>query len=215
MGAGATYPDYKPAPYIVASEVEGIDVVTVVTEAPITYSTMLVKVDTDTPIGQEGSKVRREGKVVGMVTAEQYGSHMLTVGGVNLVKGRFGATVVRTMAELGNGDPVTVSIEKGSEVRLQAGQPPVVDGKVDPNIRVACGAACCGLFAPGLSKLADEIIILDHHITGLFTGHPAGREMLGPSGVEMVGRRGSGPLLPGARHGRHRHSRPARRHQAY
>ncbi len=191
VGAGATYPDYKPAPYIVASEVEGVDVVTVVTEAPITYSTMLVKVDTDMPIGQEGSKVRREGKVVGMVTAEQYGSHMLTVGGVNLVKGRFGATVVRTMAELGNGDPVTVSIEDGSEVRLQAGQPPVVDGKVDPKMRVACGAACCGLFAPGLSKLADEIIILDHHITGLFTGHPAGREMLGPSGVEIVGRRGS------------------------
>lgn len=191
VGAGATYPDYHPAPYIVASEIEGIDVVTVVTEAPISYSTMLVKVDTDSPIGLEGARVKRDKKVVGMVTAEQYGSHMLTVGGVNLVKGRFGVTVVRTMAELGNGDPVTVTIDNGSEVILQAGMPPVVDGKIDPKMRVACGAACVGLFAPALGKLADEIIILDHHITGLYTGHPAGRELKGPSGIELVGRRGS------------------------
>src|SRR5436309_15209169 len=32
IGAGTTYPDYKPAPLIISSEVEGVDVVTVVTE---------------------------------------------------------------------------------------------------------------------------------------------------------------------------------------
>src|SRR5215470_4235627 len=32
IGAGTTYPDYKPAPFIVSSQVEGIDMVTVVTE---------------------------------------------------------------------------------------------------------------------------------------------------------------------------------------
>ena len=32
IGAGTTYPDYKPAPFIVSSEVEGVDLVTVVTE---------------------------------------------------------------------------------------------------------------------------------------------------------------------------------------
>jgi hypothetical protein len=32
IGAGTTYPDYKPAPFIVASEHDGVDMVTVVTE---------------------------------------------------------------------------------------------------------------------------------------------------------------------------------------
>src|SRR5207244_1106527 len=30
IGAGTTYPDYKPAPFIVSSEVDGVDMVTVV-----------------------------------------------------------------------------------------------------------------------------------------------------------------------------------------
>ena len=33
IGAGTTYPDFKPAPFIVSREIEGADVVTVVTEA--------------------------------------------------------------------------------------------------------------------------------------------------------------------------------------
>ena len=33
IGAGTTYPDYKPAPFIVSREIDGIDFVTVVTEA--------------------------------------------------------------------------------------------------------------------------------------------------------------------------------------
>ncbi len=32
IGAGTTYPDYKPAPFIVSAEHEGVDTVTVVTE---------------------------------------------------------------------------------------------------------------------------------------------------------------------------------------
>ena len=38
IGAGTTYPDCKPAPHIVHSKVDGVDVVTVVTEAPLSYS---------------------------------------------------------------------------------------------------------------------------------------------------------------------------------
>jgi hypothetical protein len=40
IGAGTTYPDYKPAPFIVSQEVEGVDLVTVVTEgiSPIAAS---------------------------------------------------------------------------------------------------------------------------------------------------------------------------------
>ena len=50
------------------------------TEAPVTYSTMMVKIDTNAHIGDEGAKVMRDRKVVGLLTAEQYGSQMLTIG---------------------------------------------------------------------------------------------------------------------------------------
>jgi len=43
IGAGTTYPDCKPAPHIVRSKVDGVDVVTVVTEAPLSYSGIKVK----------------------------------------------------------------------------------------------------------------------------------------------------------------------------
>ena len=32
IGSGTTYPDYKPAPFIIASEAAGVDMVTVVSE---------------------------------------------------------------------------------------------------------------------------------------------------------------------------------------
>jgi ferredoxin len=192
VGAGTTYPDYKPAPYIVEEEIEGIDVVTVVTEAPISYSTMVVKIDTNAHVGEEGAKVRRDGKVVGMVTAEQYGSQVLTIGGVNLVKSKQGMTVVRTMAELGNGERVKLTVDGGSVLEVQLGRPPVIDGVEDTKMRVGCGAACIALFAPLLAEVADEVIVLDHHITGLLTEHPAGAEIKKvPSGVKVAGRRGS------------------------
>ncbi|MGH7001605.1 MAG: 6-hydroxynicotinate reductase, partial [Stellaceae bacterium] len=37
IGSGTTYPDYKPAPFIVASTYQGADVVTVVTEGIFSY----------------------------------------------------------------------------------------------------------------------------------------------------------------------------------
>jgi hypothetical protein len=37
VGAGTTYPDYKPAPFIVSAEHAGVDTVTVVTEGIFSY----------------------------------------------------------------------------------------------------------------------------------------------------------------------------------
>ena len=37
VGASTTYPDYKPAPFIVASRAQGVDMVTVVTEGIFSY----------------------------------------------------------------------------------------------------------------------------------------------------------------------------------
>lgn len=188
VGAGAAYPDYKPAPYIVTEKRDDFDVVTVVTEAPVSYSSMMVKIDTNAHIGDEGALVRRDGHVVGIVTTEQYGSHILILGGVNKVKGPDGMYVVKTMAELGNKEKVTLTVDKGCRLELQVGEHPVINGVVDDKMRVGCGGACCGLFARSLAPLIDEAIILDHHITGLFTKHPAGAEQKPYSGVTPVGR---------------------------
>ena len=43
VGAGTTYPDYKPAPFIVSSKVDDIDIVTVVTAVSYTHLTLPTK----------------------------------------------------------------------------------------------------------------------------------------------------------------------------
>jgi 6-hydroxynicotinate reductase len=53
IGAGTTYPDYKPAPFIVSTAVEGVDMVTVVTEGIFSYCGVKVKIDTDRHLGPE------------------------------------------------------------------------------------------------------------------------------------------------------------------
>src|ERR1700730_4630179 len=57
IGAGTTYPDYKPAPFIIASQVQGVDTVTVVTEGIFSYCGVKVKADTDRHLGPETSTV--------------------------------------------------------------------------------------------------------------------------------------------------------------
>lgn len=87
VGAGTNYPCIRPAPYIVSDVRDGVEVVTVVTEAPLSYSGVTVKLDTNTYIGEEGDPVYRDGKVVGMVNTEEYGSKMIAVGGANKLTG--------------------------------------------------------------------------------------------------------------------------------
>ena len=87
IGAGTTYPDYKPAPFIVSSQIAGADMVTVVTEAIFSYCGVKVKVDTDRFLGPEGAIVRAEGEAVGHVTTAEYGSQMLSLGGVHHLTG--------------------------------------------------------------------------------------------------------------------------------
>src|SRR5262249_25221299 len=58
IGAGTTYPDYKPAPFIVSSRHRDIDMVTVVTEGIFSYCGIKLKIDTDRFIGPEQAAVR-------------------------------------------------------------------------------------------------------------------------------------------------------------
>ena len=82
IGAGTTYPDYKPAPFIVSSQVAGVDTVTVVTEGIFSYCGVKVKIDTDRHLGPERNFVRVDGEPIGHVTTGEYGSQMLSLGGV-------------------------------------------------------------------------------------------------------------------------------------
>ena len=190
IGSGTTYPDCKPAPHIVQSTVEGIDVVTVVTEAPLSYSGLKLKIDTDLTIGQEGSGIFFKKKRVGHLTTEEYGSKILSLGGVNLLTGPNGMIIAKLITDLANGKSAKLRIDKGSEITAQIGNSPLIDGQVDGVMRVGCGSATLGLFAPIFKEVADETIVLDSHLTGLFSEHAAGKYVgASPSGVNLIFRK--------------------------
>ena len=142
VGSSTTYPDYKPAPFIVSSKVAGVDTVTVVTEGIFSYCSLKVKIDTDRFLGPEQAPVRCKGEVVGHVTTAEYGSQMLSLGGVHHLTGgskKEGRITVEMMMALGNKQAVALSIEGGSEVLIQAGRAPVVNGVEEKRMRVGCG----------------------------------------------------------------------------
>lgn len=190
VGAGTEYPDPRPAPYIVQGTRGGIEVVTVVTEAPLSYSGVKVKIDTNFHIGEEGAKIRRDGRVVGIVDTEEYGSKILSLGGANLLTGKTGFIVARTVVDVANRKRVTLKVDGGSELELQVGHHPIIDGQTDITMRVGCGSATVGLFAHHLKEVVDEAIILDHHVIGLLSEHRAGQEVgMTYSGVVPNGRK--------------------------
>ncbi|WP_309663337.1 6-hydroxynicotinate reductase [Tabrizicola sp.] len=193
IGSGTTYPDYKPAPFIVSSQVEGTDMVTVVTEAIFSYCGVKVKIDTDRFLGPEGATVRVDGEAVGHVTTAEYGSQMLSLGGVHHLTGGTkaeGRVTCAAILALCNGAPVTVQIDGGSTVTVQAGHAPVVDGQRQQRMRVGCGSATIGMFASQWHGAVDEVVVVDDHITGVVSEHQAGK-VLGwtPTGIRIKGHR--------------------------
>jgi hypothetical protein len=112
---------------------------------------------------------------VGLVVTEQYGSKMLSIGGVNQLTGENGMIVARTVTDIANRKAVKLRIAGGSRLEIQVGRPPVINGETPVNMRVGCGSATMGLFAPLLKEAADEVIVLDSHLTGLMSEHAAGR----------------------------------------
>lgn len=193
IGSGTTYPDYKPAPFIVSQSFDGADMVTVVTEAIFSYCGVKIKIDTDRHLGPEGAVVRVEGEAVGHVTTAEYGSQMLSLGGVHHLTGGSkaeGRVTCAAMLALCNREAVTLSIDGGSTVTVQAGQPPIVDGTPERRMRVGCGSATIGMFASQWLGLVDEVVVVDDHITGVVSEHQAGK-VIGwqPSGIRIKGHR--------------------------
>lgn len=193
VGSSTTYPDYKPAPFIVASKARDVDMVTVVTEGIFSYCSLKVKIDTDRYLGPEQANVRCRGEVVGHVTTAEYGSQMLSLGGVHHLTGgskKEGRVTVEMMEQLGNKQAVEFTIDGGSQVVIQAGRAPIVNGVEEQRMRVGCGSAAVGIFAKQLLGLADEVVVVDDHITGVLTEHQAGRCLDMPrSGIQMRGRK--------------------------
>jgi 6-hydroxynicotinate reductase len=193
IGAGTTYPDYKPAPFIISSEVEGVDMVTVVTEGIFSYCGVKVKIDTDRHLGLERNLVRAKGEPVGHVTTSEYGSQMLSLGGVRHLTGGTrdeGNVTCETLLNLCNGKAAELTIDEGADVVVQAGKPPVVNGVVEERMRVGCGSATIGMFAKQWHEKIDDVVVVDDHITGVLSEHQAGK-MLGipETGIKMKGRR--------------------------
>ncbi|MCH9672550.1 MAG: 6-hydroxynicotinate reductase [Gammaproteobacteria bacterium] len=193
IGSGTTYPDYKPAPFIVGASHDGVDTVTVVSEGIFSYCGAKVKIDTDRHLGAERALVRMQGEVVGHVTTAEYGSQMLAVGGVNQLTGgsrKAGRLTCETLLALCNREAVTLSIDDGAEVVVQAGRAPVVNGVEEQRMRVGCGSAAIGIFAQQWHGNVDEVIVVDDHITGVLTEHQAGVCLdMPPSGIKVQGRK--------------------------
>lgn len=193
IGAGTTYPDYKPAPFIVGQAVDGIDMVTVVTEGIFSYCGVKVKIDTDRHIGPERAAVRSEGEPVGHVTTSEYGSKMLSLGGVEHLTGGTkseGRATCDALLTLCNRGEVELDIDDGARLTVQAGKAPVIDGSEEKLMRVGCGSAAIGMFAKQWQPHVDEVIVVDDHITGVLSEHEAGKQLgLPPTGIRVTGRR--------------------------
>ena len=193
IGAGTTYPDYKPAPFIVSSQVDGVDMVTVVTEGIFSYCGVKVKIDTDRFLGTERSLVRHEGEAVGHVTTGEYGSQMLSLGGVHHLTGgskKEGRVTCDTLLALCNRGAVELAIDDGATVLVQADRPPVVNGQIEERMRVGCGSATIGMFAKQWDGFVDEVVVVDDHITGVLSEHQAGKVLGVPeTGIKIRGRR--------------------------
>ena len=193
VGSGTTYPDYKPAPFIVASKAADADMITVVTEGIFSYCGAKVKIDTDRHLGSECAWVRSDGEIIGHVTTSEYGSQMLSLGGVNHLTGgskKEGRATCAALLALCNNETVQLSIDSGAELEITAGQAPVVNGQREERMRVGCGSATVGMFAAQWKGLVDEVVVVDDHITGVMSEHQAGKVIGWPAtGIKIKGRR--------------------------
>jgi hypothetical protein len=193
VGAGTTYPDYKPAPFIVSSSVEGVDMVTVVTEGIFSYCGVKLKIDTDRFLGPEQALVRSEGEPVGHVTTGEYGSQMLSLGGVHHLTGgskKEGRVTCDVLMNLSNGKPVELTIDGGATLIAEAGKSPIINGEKELLMRVGCGSATIGMFAKQWLGHVDEVVVVDDHITGVLSEHQAGKLLdIPPTGIKLHGRR--------------------------
>jgi len=170
-----------------------VTAMTVVTEGIFSYCGVKIKIDTDRHIGPEQSLVRVQGEAVGHVTTGEYGSQMMSLGGVNHLTGgskKEGRLTCQTLLQLCNREAVELCIDNGADITVQAGQAPVVNGVREQLMRVGCGSATIGMFARQWAPHVDEVVVVDDHITGVLSEHQAGKLLdMKPTGIRIKGRK--------------------------
>jgi hypothetical protein len=118
---------------------------------------------------------------------------MLSLGGVNhLTHGgkKEGRVTCDALLRLCNGEAVEVAVDDGATAILQAGKPPIINGKSEERMRVGCGSATIGMFAKQWFGRVDEVVVVDDHITGVLSEHQAGKLLgIADTGIRMKGRR--------------------------
>lgn len=172
FGAGTNlYSTNTPSKIVAEAKVGDLDVITCATETVLSFNGARVKVDTDENIGSNGSPIRRNGVIVGYVNTAEYGSRMLYFGGAELNTGAGGFMVTRTVSDLLNKRPVTVSTDTVKKLVLQHGQPPIVDGKQAQFMRIGCGSMVSSAYAPHWIRVVDECITIDYDITAKMSTH--------------------------------------------
>lgn len=126
IGAGTTYPCFKPAPFIIRDHRAGVDVVSVVTEVPLSYCNLEVQIESATPIGEVGEEVKCKNRSAGLVAAHRFGKTVLDLGGINHIESTHSAVITQMMIDLCNGQPVRLRIGGRIHLDLQLGQTPLV-----------------------------------------------------------------------------------------
>ncbi len=123
----------------------------------------------------------------------EYGSQMLSLGGVHHLTGGSkaeGRATCDALLNLCNRKPVELAIDGGATIIVEAGKPPVIDGKQEHRMRVGCGSATIGMFATQWRGLVDEVGggRRPHHRRRF---RASGRQGAGwqDTGIKIIGRR--------------------------
>ncbi len=192
FGAGSNlYSADVPAKVISSAVVDGVEVVSCVTETVLSFNGARVKVDTDEFLGDNGTPVRREGVIVGYINTAEYGSQMIYIGGSHLNTSPGGHMVMRTTCDLLNKKAVTLRTESVKELVLQHGKPPIIDGVQAERMRIGCGTVGATTFTLERwgEQIVDEVITIDYDITSKMTAHTTAGLRYGykDSGITPVG----------------------------
>ena len=166
--------------------------VTVVTEGIFSYCSFKVKIDTDRWLGPEQATVRCRGEAVGHVTTAEYGSQMLSLGGVHHLTGgskKEGRVTCEMMMDLGNRRPVELGSKAGHALscsRQRAGGQRRRGAAHARGVRLGHDRHLRSAW----HDQVDEVVVVDDHITGVLTEHQAGRvPRHAASGIRVRGRK--------------------------
>jgi len=165
--------------------------VTVVTEGIFSYCGRQGEDRHDRYLGPEQAVVRVRGEAIGHVTTAEYGSQMLSLGGVHHLTGgskKEGVVTCDALLALCNKEAVELSVDGGSTVFVQADRRRSSTARA----RSACGwAAARGdrhVRAQWKDHVDEVIVSTIHH--GVLSEHQGGRFLdMKPAGIPRAGRK--------------------------